>query len=325
MSMRQAKYSLQDIKTVNPAMQKIKAVIQRVAPSEATVLIIGESGVGKELIASALHNESGRPGEFVAVNCAAVPDGLWESEFFGYEAGAFTGACRKGKAGIIERAHRGTLFLDEVAEIPLPLQAKILRVLQEKEVTRVGGHQRRPVDVRVVAATNRDLAAMVEEGTFRGDLYYRLSVIPILVPPLRDRPDDILYLAEYFLGYYQEKRGKNFAGFTNRLKKFFLSYAWPGNVRELANCIEFAVSLGDGGRIDLDSLPHPLRDAVQAWQERNKPEKYNGYNDYEEKSQILRVLNKHGWTVEGKKKAARELGISLATLYRRLKSYNICL
>ncbi|GFN22664.1 hypothetical protein TAMC210_09800 [Thermanaeromonas sp. C210] len=324
MAVRQAKYFLEDIKTVNPDMQKIKAMIQRVAPSEATVLIIGESGVGKELIASALHNESGRPGEFVAVNCAAVPDGLWESEFFGYEEGAFTGACRKGKAGIVERAHMGTLFLDEVAEIPWPLQAKLLRVLQEKEVTRVGGHRRRQVDVRVVAATNRDLASMVEKGAFRRDLYYRLSVIPILVPPLRDRPDDILYLGEYFLRYYEGKSGKKFAGFTNRLKRFFLSYNWPGNVRELANCIEFAVSLEDGGRIDLDSLPHPLKEVAREWQERNKPEKCNGYNDYEEKLQILRVLNKHGWTVEGKKKAARELGISLATLYRRLKIHNIC-
>jgi len=303
-------------------MERIKAMIQRVAPSDATVLIIGESGVGKELVASALHNESGRPGEFVAVNCAAVPDSLWESEFFGYEPGAFTGASKKGKTGIIERAHKGTLFLDEVGEIPLPMQAKILRVLQEKEVTRVGGYQRRPVDVRVVAATNKDLASMVKEGTFRRDLYYRLSVIPILIPPLRDRPDDILYLAEYFLGYYQEKMSKKFAGFTNRLKRFFLSYSWPGNVRELANCIEFAVSLENGGWIDLNSLPYPLRETAREWVERSKPKKCSRYND-EEKLQILKLLKKHGWTVEGKKKAARELGISLATLYRRLKEHNI--
>lgn len=187
----------------------------------------------------------------------------------------------------------------------------------------MGGNARRPLDVRIIAATNRDLAKMVEEGSFRRDLYYRLNVIPIWVPPLRERPDDVLYLADYFLKLYEQRLGKNFTGFTNRLKEFFLQYSWPGNVRELQNCIEYAVNFEDRSRIDIDSLPYPLKAAAEAWQSQKGAQRNSAYSACEEKLQILKLLNEHGWTVEGKKKAARELGISLATFYRRLKCYNI--
>lgn len=318
-----ARYRLEDIKTVNSRMREIKRLVRRIAKSDASVLIIGESGVGKELIASAIHNESGRTGEFVAINCAAIPENLWESEFFGYEGGAFTGASVKGKPGIIELAHGGTLFLDEVSEIPLHLQAKLLRILQEKEFMRVGGRARRAVDIRVIAATNRDLGRMVEEGKFRRDLYHRLNVIPIYVPPLRERPDDIIYLAEYFLRVYAHKTGKKFAGFSTRVKEFFLHYHWPGNVRELENAIECAVNIEENVRIGLDSLPYNLKMLAKSCEKKGGSEVYNSCDDLEEKLKILKLLAKYGWSVEGKRKAAREMGISLATFYRRLKCYNL--
>ncbi|HGY92816.1 MAG TPA: sigma-54-dependent Fis family transcriptional regulator [Planctomycetes bacterium] len=228
------------------SMAEILETVDRVADSQATVLVIGESGTGKELIARSLHEQGPRrEGPYVRVNCAAIPENLLESELFGHEEGAFTGAVAR-RRGRFEIADRGTIFLDEIGELPLHVQPKILRALQEREFERVGGDETLHVDVRVVAATNRDLSAMVREGTFREDLFYRLNVIPIVIPPLRERMDDVLPLARHFLGKYCEKNGRSLGDLNEEACRRLLSYSWPGNVRELENCIERAVVLARG-------------------------------------------------------------------------------
>jgi transcriptional regulator with GAF, ATPase, and Fis domain len=237
------------------AAQRVIAFVHRVAPSDATVLLGGESGSGKEMVARAIHRASRRArGPCVAVNCAALTDSLIESELFGHEKGAFTGATEK-KAGRFEMADRGTLFLDEVGELPLGLQTKFLRVLEERRFERVGGQRALEVDVRVVAATNRDLAEMVRRGTFREDLYYRLSVIHIDVPPLRDRLDDVPLLAEFFLARFRSQAPRRISGFAPDAIAAMTRYAWPGNVRELRNAVERAVVLGDREQITAPDLP----------------------------------------------------------------------
>ncbi|HEX3477398.1 MAG TPA: sigma 54-interacting transcriptional regulator [Kofleriaceae bacterium] len=237
------------------AAQRVIAFVHRVAPSDATVLLGGESGSGKEMVARAIHRASRRArGPCVAVNCAALTDSLIESELFGHEKGAFTGATEK-KAGRFEMADRGTLFLDEVGELPLGLQTKFLRVLEERRFERVGGQRALEVDVRVVAATNRDLAEMVRRGTFREDLYYRLSVIHIDVPPLRDRLDDVPLLAEFFLARFRSQAARRISGFAPDAIAAMTRYAWPGNVRELRNAVERAVVLGDREQITAPDLP----------------------------------------------------------------------
>ena len=269
------KKQLEDIRAkgqmigASPAFRRMLTLVEQIADSSATILIQGESGAGKELVARAIHERSGRrAGPFVAVNCAALPETLLESELFGYEKGAFTGAAGR-KEGRFELANAGTLFLDEVADLSLVTQPKILRVLQEGEFERLGGTRTLQVDVRIVAATNQDLAEMVKDKRFREDLYYRLNVITVRVPPLRERHEDIRVLAQHYLRVYAAKNGRNLEGFSNEALERLESYAWPGNVRELENLIERTVLLARKDRIDAEDLPEevagvkrPPRDAI---------------------------------------------------------------
>ena len=269
------KKQLEDIRAkgqmigASPAFRRMLTLVEQIADSSATILIQGESGAGKELVARAIHERSGRrTGPFVAVNCAALPETLLESELFGYEKGAFTGAAGR-KEGRFELAHGGTLFLDEVADLSLVTQPKILRVLQEGEFERLGGTRTLQVDVRLVAATNQDLPEMVKEKRFREDLYYRLNVITVRVPPLRERHEDIRVLAQHYLRVYAAKNGRKLEGFSNEALERLESYAWPGNVRELENLIERTVLLARKDRLDAEDLPEevagvkrPPRDAI---------------------------------------------------------------
>ena len=244
-----------------PPLRAVLDVIRQAAMSQATVLLLGESGTGKELFARALHEHSPRAqGPFVPINCAAIPESILESELFGYERGAFTGAVAR-KEGRIERAQNGTLFLDEVGELSFGVQAKLLRVLQEGEIERLGGTQVIKVDTRVVAATNRDLTTAVREGKFREDLFYRLNVIQVVLPPLRDRIEDIGLLADHFIARSSAKNGRAVRGLTHAAVRALEAYAWPGNVRELENAIERAVVLSRGAELDIDDLPDSVRRA----------------------------------------------------------------
>jgi two-component system response regulator HydG len=244
-----------------PPLRAVLDVIRQAAPSQATVLLLGESGTGKELFARALHEHSPRaPGAFVPINCAAIPESILESELFGYERGAFTGAAAR-KEGRVERAHGGTLFLDEVGELSGSVQAKLLRVLQEGEIERLGGTQAIKVDIRVVAATNRDLAAAVRDGKFREDLFYRLNVIQVVLPPLRDRVEDVGLLADHFIARASARNGKVVRGLTRAAVQALETYPWPGNVRELENALERAVVLSRGAELDVDDLPEAVRRA----------------------------------------------------------------
>src|SRR5882672_897194 len=265
---RALKQQLEDIRAkgkmigASPSFRRMLTLVEQTADSSATILIQGESGTGKELAARAIHERSARrAGPFVAVNCAALPDTLLESELFGYEKGAFTGAAGR-KEGRFELAHGGTLFLDEVADLSLVTQPKILRVLQEGEFERLGGTRTLRVDVRIVAATNQDLAQMVRDRRFREDLYYRLNVITITVPPLRDRREDIRVLAEHFLRLYAAKNNRRLDGFTDEALRRLEGYSWPGNVRELENVIERGVVLARASLIDLADLPEEIAGAT---------------------------------------------------------------
>ncbi|HUM04603.1 MAG TPA: sigma-54 dependent transcriptional regulator [Terriglobales bacterium] len=304
-------------------IQHVLRLISRLKDTRTPVLITGESGTGKELVARALHYRgtfATRP--FVAVDCGSLVPTLIESELFGYEKGAFTGALRS-KQGLLQSADTGTIFLDEVGELPLEMQAKILRFLQEKEVRPVGSNQKVKVDVRIMAATNRDLEAEYKKGTFRKDLYFRLNVVTIHLPALRERRSDIPVLASWFLERLAPRRRVQISGAA---MKALISYDWPGNVRELENCLERAVALGDQGRIDLRDLPPAIARAEVA----DKPEMIDtSGTDYPatdlediERATIERVFAQ----VNGDKAlAGKMLGISRATLYRKLKRYNICL
>ncbi|MGN6594204.1 MAG: sigma-54-dependent transcriptional regulator [Terriglobales bacterium] len=256
-SLREAvaeRYDFPNIIGRGPRMQQALALVARVAPTQSTVLLGGESGVGKDLMARALHQHSRRAaGPFIKINCAAIPENLLESELFGYEKGAFTGAVR-AKPGKFELADQGTLFLDEIGDVPLGVQAKLLRVLQEREFERLGGTRTLKVDVRLIAATNRNLRAALEEGSFREDLYYRLNVVPIELPPLREHKEDIPELAELFLRRFAARAGKPMQTFTPAALAKLMAADWPGNVRELENIIERAVALSDGPRLDAGDI-----------------------------------------------------------------------
>jgi DNA-binding NtrC family response regulator len=288
-------------------MKKIYTTIKKVAPTDVTVLIQGETGTGKELAAKVLHELSYRREEpFIAVNCAAIPKELIESELFGHEKGAFTGAT-SSRQGKFQMAHGGTLFLDEVADMSLDTQAKVLRTLEEKEFQPVGGTRTVRVDVRVIAATNRDLKKAVEKGDFREDLYFRLNVVPLELPPLRERKKDIIPLAEHFAAGRVKK-------ISAQAQKLLLSYHWPGNVRELKNCIERAVVMGDGESIQREDLPYPLRRGGQVI-----PEPLESLERFEA-DHITRVLRSTGWR---KSEAAKMLGVSRQTLDNKIKKYKI--
>ncbi|MGH9481535.1 MAG: sigma-54-dependent transcriptional regulator [Terriglobales bacterium] len=256
-SLREAlgqRYDYPNIVGRSPKMQEVLALVERVAATQSTVLLGGESGVGKDLIARALHQHSRRSGgPFVKINSTAIPENLLESELFGYEKGAFTGATRS-KPGKFELADQGTLFLDEIGDVPLPVQVKLLRVLQEREFERLGGTRTLKVDVRLIAATNRNLRAALEEGTFREDLYYRLNVVPIDLPPLRAHKEDIPALAEFFIARCAREAGKTITGLSPAGLAKLMEFDWPGNVRELENVIERAVALGDGPRLEAEDI-----------------------------------------------------------------------
>ncbi|MCO4770713.1 MAG: sigma-54-dependent Fis family transcriptional regulator [Deltaproteobacteria bacterium] len=301
----------------SPGMQAVLDVVRRVARSRSTVLITGESGTGKEVVARALHASSDRVGApFVAVNAKALADGVLESELFGHEKGAFTGANR-ARAGLFERADGGTLFLDEIGEIGADFQSKLLRVLQEREVQRVGGEKTRSVDVRLVAATNKDLEAEVQAGRFREDLYFRLAVIPVHIPPLRERREDIAPLARHFLVRQSSEQRRSLTGFSPEVEAWMASHAWPGNVRELENAVERGAVLCRGDVIELEDLLLPAR---------NRRPAAGSIGTLQEalheatKGAVSAALAAAGGV---KTDAAETLGVDRTTLYRLLKRHDI--
>ncbi|TMB03426.1 MAG: sigma-54-dependent Fis family transcriptional regulator [Deltaproteobacteria bacterium] len=308
----------------SPPLRATLDVIRQAAPSSATVLLLGESGTGKELFARALHEHSGRAqGPFVPINCAAIPETILESELFGYERGAFTGATQR-KEGRIERAQGGTLFLDEVGELSPAVQVKLLRFLQEAEIERLGGAAAIKVDCRVVAATNRDLATRVKEGRYREDLFYRLNVIQVVLPPLRDRVEDVPLLADHFVARYAAKNGKPVRALTAAAVEALEAYSWPGNVRELENAIERAVVLSQGAELDVDALPDAVQNAARAGPRPAIPAALEGRTltialgtPMEEiELRVIRETLRH--TKGDKNLAAQLLGIAARTIYRKL-------
>jgi two-component system response regulator HydG len=299
----------------SPAYRRMLSLVERVADSSATILIQGESGAGKELVARTIHERSGRrAGPFVAVNCAALPETLLESELFGYEKGAFTGAAGR-KEGRFELANGGTLFLDEVADLSLVTQPKILRMLQEGEFERLGGTRTIQVDVRIVAATNQDLAEMVKEKRFREDLYYRLNVITVRVPPLRERHEDIRLLAQHYLRVYAAKNNRKLEGFSNEALERLESYAWPGNVRELENLIERMVLLARKDRIEAEDLPEEIAGVKRPPRDAILELVGTPLADIEQRllDETLRI------TGGNKTQAAKLLGIDVRTVARKLE------
>ena len=300
----------------SPALEAVLEQVERVAPTGSTVLIQGETGTGKELIAQAIHNISSRCGRpFIRLNCAAIPLDLLESELFGHEKGAFTGAIAQ-KIGRFELADKGTLFLDEVGDIPSALQPKLLRVLQEQEFERLGSGRTHQVDVRLVAATNRDLTEMVSRGEFRGDLYYRLNVFPILLPPLRERREDIPALVTHFVEILGRRMGREIEHIPPETMSALISYQWPGNIRELQNLIERAVILSNDG-----VLPNPLPAATPE----QRPAFSLGATTLRdsERTLILGTLETVGWIIGGPKGAAAKLGLKRTTLIHKMQKLGI--
>jgi transcriptional regulator with PAS, ATPase and Fis domain len=284
-----AKYTIDEIIGESPLIRRVKKLTRKMATAQSTILITGESGTGKELFAAAIHNASDRAKfPYLAINCAALPENLVESELFGYETGAFTGAKKEGKIGLFEQAHHGTLFFDEIAELSLGMQSRLLRVLQESEIIRIGSTRIRRVDVRIIAATNRDLNALAREGRFRWDLYYRLNVFPLTVPPLRDRKEDIPVLFHHFL-----KEFKSVKAIEEGLFEIFTAYSWPGNVRELRNIAEYLAFMSEE-KIAVEGLPYTFRRAIS--------QKEETYHVGEEKHGILRILKEK---LESREKVGR--------------------
>jgi transcriptional regulator with PAS, ATPase and Fis domain len=318
------RYGLEGLVGKSPHMLKLYDLIETVAQTDTTILISGESGTGKEVAANAIHFKSLRKdGPFIKVNCSAIPETLLETELFGHERGAFTGAFRQRK-GRFETAHDGTLFLDEVGEISSTVQVKLLRVLQERQFERVGGNETISVDVRLICATQRDLKEEIRKGNFREDLYYRLNVVPILLPPLRERREDVLLLGEHFISKFSQKMGKDISGLSGEAKALLLKYSFPGNIRELENMLERAIALIKGKVIEAEDLPEevcgkttPIRDLCEKIQG-SKP-LATAVNLFE-KEYIQDVLEK----TRGKKgQAAELLGISRKTLWEKIKELEI--
>jgi len=308
------------------AMTKLLETVAQVAPSEATVLITGDSGTGKELIAGAIHfNSHRKSGPFIKLNCAAITETLLESELFGHEKGAFTGADRR-KEGRFFQAHGGSLFLDEVSEMPLTMQVKLLRVLQEREFSRVGGENSIQVDVRMIAATNKDLPELIANGKFREDLYYRLNVVGLAISPLKDRQDDIPLLAQHFLEVFAKRNHKSIRGYTPGAMDHLIRHSWPGNVRELMNAVERAVVLSQSNflsEIDFAIIPAASENQQDpATGGANPPTAPDGATPLEEveRATILNTLEASGGN---KSEAARRLGITRKTLHKKLKSYGV--
>ncbi|MDR2487425.1 MAG: sigma 54-interacting transcriptional regulator [Clostridiales Family XIII bacterium] len=358
MNTRALKYTFDDIIGDSPLIEKLKSQALIIARGGSTVLITGESGTGKEMFARAIHYSGPRAAApFVTVNCGAIPEQLLESELFGYEKGAFTGADKQGKQGKFEAADGGTIFLDEIGDMPLHLQVKILHAIQNMRFERVGGNRTVLVDVRVIAATNRDIEEMIESGEFRSDLYYRLSVIPLHVPPLRMHPEDIDQLLAHFLHKYNSFMNRSITGFTDASLRLLREYAWPGNVRELENAVEYGVNMAQGSRIDMDSIPTRIResfhsetgrgsgteagcaavaaestaaeaaetemDGATGGTARGSPVPIREQVRRFEADLIRSKLEEYGDSSSVKEALAEELGISRATLYRRLAALKV--
>jgi len=301
----------------SPALRGVLQMVDQVAPGDSTVLLLGETGTGKELIARAIHNCSSRRDQgLVKLNCAAIPSGLLESELFGHERGAFTGAITQ-KVGRIELADQGSLFLDEIGDIPLELQPKLLRVLQEREFERLGSTRTKRVDVRVVAATHRDLEGMVLERQFRSDLYYRLNVVPIFLPPLRKRSEDIPLLVQHFVRRFARKVGKTIDMISSDTMEALRRYPWPGNIRELENVIERAVILSRGPVLRI--AHHDLSSRIAPGQNTDRPQTLEEV----ERNHILTILKETRWLLSGPDGAAARLGLNRSTLYFRMKKLGI--
>lgn len=296
-------------------LMRAKMQAMQVAGRDAAVILIGETGTGKEVFAKAIHTASRRSQEvFLTINSGAIPENLIESELFGYEGGAFTGASAKGRSGRFELAKEGTLFLDEIGDLPFPMQVKLLRAIEEKEITRVGGHSPIAVSPRIISATHRDLARMVAEGSFREDLFYRLNVVPIVIPPLRERGYDILLLARHFLDQFRQIHNKQLSGFTPECERLLMAYHYPGNIRELRNLIEYAVIFEQGERVGAEHIQDKLE------QRTPKHGTLLAQTRIFEQETIRKALDRYPDDLAGKQQAAKELGISIATLYRKLSS-----
>lgn len=321
-NMRGAKYSWETIIGNSMTMQRVKGMASKAAKTDSNVLIVGESGTGKELFAHAIHNDSKRfDGPFVKINCAAIPKDLLESELFGYEEGAFTGARKQGKIGKFELAHGGTIFLDEIGDMPLDMQVKILRVLQEREIERIGGNRTIPVDCRIIAATNRNLEERIKSNDFREDLYYRINVINIEVPPLRERKEDIEMLALKLMEKLSSALGHHVNNITVEALDYLKNYNWPGNIRELENIIERAINMTDNETIEVFHLPPYIFTLPKAvTQEMPRIQNLKEAVEEIEKTTITNCL----LSVQNNKlKAAKLLGISRTSLYEKIEKYKI--
>lgn len=329
-----ATYEIEDVIGKCEPMQKVKDLVKLAAPNDTTVLVLGETGTGKELIAQSIHSSSLRSkNPFVSINCSAIPENLLESEFFGYEKGSFTGA-NKTKIGKFELANGGSLFLDEIGDMDLKLQSKILKAIEEKEIQRIGGDTAIPLDIRIIAATNRDLKRMVNQGLFRQDLYYRLNVLTINLPPLRDRNDDLLELSEFMINKISRKVGRKGITINTSAINLMKEYLWPGNVRELENTLErIIISSNNWAEIDFcdlslfinsDDCQSPVGNQVNNDTSEFSNKKLNTFNiKQNEKILIEEALQKFGSTYNGKLETANALGISIATLYNKIKEYKI--
>ncbi len=314
----QKRFNFQNIVGNSSAMKEVFVLIKRVSEASTNVLITGETGTGKELVARAIHNNSERSDQsFIPVNCGAIPDNLYESEFFGYKKGAFTGA-NENHDGLFKSANGGTLFLDEIGDLPEHVQVKLLRVLQEKEVRAVGSNTSFNIDVRVVAATNKDLIEEVKKGNFREDLFYRLNVVEIHLPSLSERKDDIPSLVDHFVDRYNSELNRKVKGVDNAVMKALMNYEWKGNLRELENIIERAVLLTDSEYISLKELPSHLRPNIKV--DSNYPDDLNEALNAYEKQHILNVLERAEWN---RTEAAKTLGIDTSTLYRKMLKLEI--
>jgi len=312
-----------DILGHSAVLNMTKEYAERASRSTSTILIQGESGTGKELFARSIHYKSDRRFmPFVTVNCAAIPENLLESELFGYEEGSFTGALRGGKTGKFELADKGTIFLDEIGDMPLHLQKKLLRVLQNSMIEKVGGKHYYKVDIRVIAATNKNIEKLVDEGAFREDLFYRLSVIPLVIPPLRERMDDIPILANSFIKKYSEKFHKDIRGIQKDVLIAFMAYDWPGNVRELENAVEYSVNMCNRESVSLNDIPRRILQRKDSSGFKGETSAIRRLENLE-RTEIERAVKKYGHNENGIRLCVNDLGISRATLYRKIKKYNL--
>jgi len=316
----QAVFTFDDIIGESPSFRRAVDMARVAAQSSSTVLLLGESGTGKEMFAHAIHNAgSRREGPFVAINCAAIPRELVGSELFGYAEGAFTGARREGSPGKFELADGGTIFLDEIGEMPLDMQVVLLRVLQDRQVMRIGGHRVTPVDVRVIASTNKNLAEAVARGSFRSDLYFRLNVFPIIIPPLRERKEDIPLLARHFLRKLNAKLGKSIRDIGQRAMELLLAHDWPGNVRELENVIECAINVAQTGVLEPEHLLAGMRPGLRTGEARPHVPAVRRLTEAERLA-IVEALEQSAGNVAA---AARQLGIARSSLYRKMRRYGM--